>query len=315
MENMYSLNPKEKVDPFNDLILMCKNTEVYDIEHELVLDAGLLPGIMATLPVKQRFVDWMEKRYAEKSNTFARQLRGHVFGQGNRRKINVETHALSLSDSYWLKTREENITFEEISPYYSSFWKGDGYYKGEAVPTLYVNGYLPKYWATRELLIKDREKHEIYCYQLAVALGLRAAEVEDYEDKIAVHNFTNPNCMFESAEASGKIDPENFTTEDLFRVFGEFGFDMIFFDALIGNGDRHAGNFGFLRDTSIGRYIEPAPLFDFDHAFESKNPNDVLIQEVNKYKHLFIERHEELVERADTVILTPYIRERLKAIR
>jgi hypothetical protein len=38
--------------------------------------------------------------------------------------------------------------------------------------------------------------------------------------------------------------------------------DMLVFDALIYNTDRHYGNFGVLRDNSDGKIIAPAPIFD-----------------------------------------------------
>lgn len=37
---------------------------------------------------------------------------------------------------------------------------------------------------------------------------------------------------------------------------------MIIIDAVIGNGDRHAGNFGWLRNTDTGEYVSMAPLYD-----------------------------------------------------
>ena len=43
---------------------------------------------------------------------------------------------------------------------------------------------------------------------------------------------------------------------------------MIIIDAVIGNGDRHAGNFGWLRNTDTGEYVSMAPLYDFDHALD-----------------------------------------------
>lgn len=54
---------------------------------------------------------------------------------------------------------------------------------------------------------------------------------------------------------------------------------MIIIDAIIGNGDRHAGNFGWLRDTDTGAYVCMAPLYDFDHALYSKSTSDLLIQD------------------------------------
>lgn len=38
--------------------------------------------------------------------------------------------------------------------------------------------------------------------------------------------------------------------------------DMLLFDAVIRNTDRHLGNFGFLVDILINKVIAPAPLFD-----------------------------------------------------
>ncbi len=38
--------------------------------------------------------------------------------------------------------------------------------------------------------------------------------------------------------------------------------DLMIFDALICNKDRHLGNFGYLIDNDTGNYLKPAPLFD-----------------------------------------------------
>ena len=52
---------------------------------------------------------------------------------------------------------------------------------------------------------------------------------------------------------------------------------MILTDAIFGNGDRHAGNFGYLRDANTGEYLSMAPLFDFDHALDAKGTTDNLL--------------------------------------
>ncbi len=57
---------------------------------------------------------------------------------------------------------------------------------------------------------------------------------------------------------------------------------MLIIDAITGNGDRHAGNFGWLRDTNTGAYISMAPLYDFDHALDSKSQSDRLITDTIK---------------------------------
>jgi hypothetical protein len=110
--------------------------------------------------------------------------------------------------------------------------------------------------------------------------------------------------MFESADTSGLIHPEEFTVEDVLAVYKEFGYDMVFFDALVANGDRHAGNFGYLRDANTGEYLKPAPLFDFDHAFGSPLANDALIHDVADSVHMYPQRHKELVRRVFELELT-----------
>jgi hypothetical protein len=302
-------------NPFEGLVLMCKNRIVFHLDREEVLCTDLLPGLMRNSPYVQTFSIWMEKRYAAKSNTFARQIRGHVFGQGNRRAINTLTHALSLSDCYWVKQENESVDFEDISPYFKDFWTGAGHYEGQAAPTLYVNGYLPKYWLDKNVLVKAKDKKEVYCANLAREMQIPCVKVYPYEDKIAVENFTNEHLMFEAAEASGTIHPEEFTTEDVLKVLGQFGYDMLFFDAIIGNGDRHAGNFGFIRGTDTGEYLSPAPLFDFDHAFDSESVDDILIGEVKEYRSWYPDRHNELVLKATELELTDYVRERLEEIK
>lgn len=43
--------------------------------------------------------------------------------------------------------------------------------------------------------------------------------------------------------------------------------DMMVYDVLIGNRDRHLMNFGYLVDNNTGEYLEPAPIFDNGYSF------------------------------------------------
>ncbi len=42
--------------------------------------------------------------------------------------------------------------------------------------------------------------------------------------------------------------------------------DMVVFDAVICNTDRHFGNFGFLIDNATNKIVAPAPLFDHGNS-------------------------------------------------
>lgn len=256
------------------MLLMCGNTPILDLETYEVLNQRLLPGNIASDISREAFKRWAQNRYSSNTNAFARKLKGITFGQGNRPEIDRITRSLSLSDAYWLKEYDGSVQFEDVSPYFTDFWNGDGIYNGTAIPTLYTDGFLAKYWLNKDWLYKESTLLEITCSQLCSSIGVPAVEVKSYKQGIIVKNFTSPSIMFEPASVSGRIDPDDFVEDDIIRVFGDSGFDMILVDAIIGNGDRHAGNFGFLRDTGTGEYLGMAPLFDFDHALDTGNRLD-----------------------------------------
>lgn len=261
-------------------VLMCKDKAVYNIDTEEVYDRQLLPGYMIKNPCSITFKHWFKLRYSAQTNTLARRLSGVTFGQGKRIKINETTHALSLSDSYWVKDIRDNIIFEQISPYYNSFWTGEGVYVRGSIPTLYVGGYLNKEWINSTTLCKygEETKLEKICSDLCKACDIDVVDIVDIPNGIAVANMTNTKYMLEQADQSGRIDPDDFTEDEIIGLFGVSGVCMLLIDAIIGNGDRHAGNFGWLRDTSTGEYVKMAPLYDFDHALDTKSPDDILIK-------------------------------------
>jgi len=263
-------------------VLMCKDNAVYDIETEQVLNYNLLPGFMRKIQDNDSFKAWLKKRYNSGTNTLARQLRGITFGQGNRLVIDKTTRALSLSDCYWIKDKDDNIYFKDISPYYNDFWKGEGRYDGGAIPTLYVPGYISKAWISGEYLYKTGCEIETECADICRQLGVNCVYVEEYEKGIIVKNFTNPDIMLEQADMSGNFEEDYYTNDDILREFATDGFKMILIDAVFGNGDRHLGNFGYMRNANTGEYIGMAPLYDFDHALDAKGTDDILIKDVVK---------------------------------
>ncbi len=263
-------------------ILMCKNKEVYNIDTEEVYIKELLPGYMLKNPCKETFKSWFKLRYSSNTNSIARQLKGVTFGQGNRVSINRSTYALSLSDCYWVNQECDNILFEQVSPYYVDFWKGKGYYSKGAIPTLYVGGYLNKEWIDSNTLNKYGEATliEEECSRLCQLANIPVANVKTINNGISVENLTNSSYMLEQADMSGRIDPDDFTDNDILKLFGIKGLQMLVIDAIVGNGDRHAGNFGFIRNADTGEYIGMSPLYDFDHALDSTMENDRLIKDL-----------------------------------
>ena len=265
-------------------LLMCKDVPVYNVTTQTLLNKALAPGQLAKEPSADMFRIWAQARYSSQTNVIARRVQGGTFGQGNRQYINQVTKSLSLSDSYWLKDNSDGSSFNEVSPYYVDFWKGEDNYKGQSVPTLYTDGVLPKYWLDRNTLIKQAPQVEIECAKLAKDIGLSVADVWCFgEGYIAVKSFTNPDIMYEAADTSGLLDVADFTYQDVLEVFGEKGLDMLVFDAVVGNIDRHTGNFGFLKCANTGVHLNMAPLFDFDQALSPNEIDFSLIRAVVKF--------------------------------
>lgn len=170
------------------------------------------------------------------------------------------------------------------------------YASGRVVsPEFTTNGTLKKFWrrcddGIIELVKGDamfggdmsrsQAVNEYFAAQLAEAMG--AAHVPYDLDAIKKADGTDDIvCVAPlfTSEHVGFVPANEFFTEQgidmsaglgspqvqraLAEAFDDDAYaDMMIFDAIIGNRDRHLGNFGYLRDNDTGEYIKPAPLFD-----------------------------------------------------
>ena len=182
---------------------------------------------------------------------------------------------------------------------------GYGSYKVDGVvtsPELTSSGALKKCWSNRSdgiYLLKgdevaqqygfaDRSQvvMEYYASQVAEALGL---EHVPYDLENFHHSDGNREvvckCKLFTSEDIGFVpayiffkdsnpDMENIPVDSLkmqdvmSEAFGRKEYeDMMIYDVLIGNRDRHLMNFGYLIDNNTGEYLEPAPIFDNGYSF------------------------------------------------
>ena len=291
------------------MLLMCKNSPVYDISLGRAINDELMPGSMLR---GMSFESWSKHRKSVISNVMARKAYFNAFGYGPEDIAERKTHILSLSDCYWKKHENESPLFEDISPYYNDFWDGECVYNGGAIPTIYTQGAVGKYWIDRNRLYKEGCAVELEAYKLAEALGIPCNKVEEAHGKpgIIVYNFTNSDVMLEPAICSGKFMGTFFPTlDEVTANFGEAGIVMLAFDAITGNTDRHLENLGFLRDANTGRYLGMAPLYDFDHVLEADGEGDYLIAQLPKHPII-----EGLCEQTLSVSEQPVFRARARTI-
>ena len=161
-------------------------------------------------------------------------------------------------------------------------------------PEITSSGMLKKCWSNREdgiYLLKgddvfqsndgrSQATHEFYAAQVAEAFGIEHIDygLEEFRHRNGNKEivcicklFTSENEGFVDASivAGGKgvdvhnLDMSSLSVQKQFSDwFGEFYADMMVFDSLIINRDRHLGNFGMIVDNNTGEYLRPAPLFD-----------------------------------------------------
>ena len=239
-------------------------------------------------------VKWLQDRIIPKSRAFA----GEILAQfgltiDDTKGIIDVCKGLSLNDSYWVVPLGFDGTFADYNLYENRFSEVLSLvaYTGNAgsheafttSPEFTTDGMLPKAWryiegegiylykgGTSGAANTGKEPYsEYYAYQVAERMGLNAVyyDLENWKGILAskCKLFTDIDTAF---VPTGRIVKDggieaclDFYASISDQALEEFK-DMLVFDAVIYNDDRHYGNFGVLRDNHSGRIIAAAPIFD-----------------------------------------------------
>ena len=200
---------------------------------------------------------------------------------------------LSLNDCYWIV--DENFTgkFADFNLYDNHFSRTLSYIAftgyGSSIkstfrssPEFTTNGMLAKCWKRvngKILLYKSGTEGfansgnepyaEFYAYQVAKRMEIDAVpyNLSKYNGKLCstCELFTSKDISFVPVSrivADGGIS----AVIEYYKNLGEKYFskliDMLVFDAIVCNTDRHFGNFGFLVDNRSNNIVDVAPIFD-----------------------------------------------------
>ena len=241
---------------------------------------------------------WLKHRAIPRNRAFVNAFLAKCGLSANRpMDVVAVCKGLSLNDSYWIADENETAGFDRVNLYENRFSNVlaniafTGY--GSSVrssfassPEFTTNGMLPKCWR--------RIKGKVYLYKGATS-GASNTGYEPYSEKYAYlagrqlgfdviaykmtrwkGNLCSACEIFTGKETAyipvGRIIRtggmkavrEYYETlgEDFVRSLNE----MLVFDALICNTDRHFGNFGVLVDSRTNQIVRPAPLFDHGNA-------------------------------------------------
>lgn len=207
---------------------------------------------------------------------------------------------LSLNDCYWVVEEGFEGNYDKFNLYDNRFSQVlaliafTGY--GSSVrtslascPEFTTDGMLPKCWRRKDgkiMLYKggtsgasntgNEPYSEYYAVQIAKMLGINAIEygLSKWRGELCstCELFTSKEYSFlpvGRVVTSGGMEAVREYYEKLGDEFVEALNDMLVFDAIIMNTDRHFGNFGFLVANKTNKIVAPAPLFDHGNSLLS----------------------------------------------
>ena len=289
---------------------------------------------------------WLRRRTIPKNRAYVHNLLAKCGLNLNRPLAIVNIcKGLSLNDCYWVVQGDNGDIFEKVNLYDNPFsnvlaelaFTGYGSSLRSSLfssPEFTTNGMLRKCWrriSGKVYLYKGGTEgasntgfepySEFYAAQIAAAMGVRAIP---YGLSLWKGVLCSTCELFTSKEYSyipvghlitkGGMDAVKAYYESLGPKFTAALREMLVFDAVICNVDRHFGNFGVMVDNRTNTVVSPAPLFDhgnslFNFAGMDVWSSDAALEEY--IETLAPSVYDDFLGTAKSV-LTPELREKLR---
>lgn len=241
---------------------------------------------------------WIRRRTIPKNRAYVHALLAKCGLSLNRpMSIMAVCRGLSLNDCYWIVEEGFEGGFDRYNLYENRFSQVlglvafTGYGSSvrtslESSPEFTTNGMLPKCWRRvngRVVLYKggtsgasntgNEPYSEYYAAQVAQAMGIDAVEYGLSRWK----GILCSTCALFTSREYAYMPVGHIVTQgglaavlDFYRKLGEDYVqalrDMLVFDAVVCNTDRHFGNFGLMIDNATNAIARTAPLFDHGNS-------------------------------------------------
>lgn len=250
---------------------------------------------------KVEFNKWWKNRQIPASRKGLKEVlhNSNVYDKDNFDLLDAKVYGLSLSDQYWVKGVEEEISWESINFFDNEFSEDIGkilFNGGKTAlnlnlntPDMTSNGNYEKRWKIidgERYLLKAGSKiynQEPFNELIATKLYERLLNKDEYveysvifDDDKAISKCKNFITKDTELVPAWKINEyyEFLDDEDKYthyiRCLNNLGIKdaetltdkMIVCDYIIANKDRHFNNFGVIRDVNTLKFIDVAPIFD-----------------------------------------------------
>lgn len=254
------------------------------------------------------FYYWCSSRVLTLDRKYAKEIlnslgKKQAVTDRDRADIAISYHGLSMTDVYWVQGENENLNFDEINLYSNSLANSfvDVALCGkqltaqnsqliddrEVAGDVGTSGIAPKAWVRKQdgiYLYKDGNLRDVNAELLASKI-IDCFDVEhirytadEYDGKkvtscrlmTSVNESIVPMEYVEIFAANNDLDKI-----DLALKYDRYGYYMMnIVDYLVGNTDRHWGNWGFAVNNNDNSIIKLHALMDFNKAFNSYDTVD-----------------------------------------
>ena len=247
------------------------------------------------------FYYWCSSRVLTLDRRFAKEILNSIGAKQaatdrDRAAIAISYHGLSLTDVYWIKFNRESVSFADLSLFRHSLsgafadvslngrsltvQNAELLKPNDAAGDIGIQGVAPKAWIRENgtfYLLKNGDERDVKAELLAskIARCFRtesvAYEPSTFEDKPVSRSriITSEDASLVSMEAVDVYCVNHELDRDAFVLKKDaYAYHMMnLIDYLVGNTDRHWGNWGFLVSNDTNRLEKLYPLMDFNKSF------------------------------------------------
>ena len=262
-----------------DGYLMSGDRVVATFDHGALvsMDEKRCPFIIQRTKLMECF---LSKRVIDSSRSNAKLLKKALgIQEKDDEKIALYAYGASIGDDYWFRPRHSKLKYADIC------FDNDIYAElsltGKMIllpsgihltPELSTRGAQEKGWKRKGkhwVLYKKESDEQIFSEllscQLARALGIPTAEYHYEEPYIASTNFAEGVNFEPIVSYLGEDEEYEYVYRSLLPLgkgIADQYLNLMRFDALVYNVDRHNENYGLLRDKDSGEVLSLAPNFD-----------------------------------------------------
>lgn len=271
---------------------------IYDanfLPYDLFFEEDVEDDIDMLINNLANFYHWCASRVLTLDRKYAKEILNSIgmaqaVTDKDRANISLSYHCVSLTDVYWVREKDEKITFAELNLYDHPLNDAvvDISLKGhqmtvtnhELAQDLSTKGCFPKAWIRTKdgfKLLKDGNKAIVEKELLASEI----CQCFDFPQVIYRKHYYDGELVTESDIVSSKeysmiskfafdiyaVNHDMDTVEICKKLDPVTYYGMNILDYLVGNTDRHPENWGFLIDNKSNEYVSLYPIMDFNQTF------------------------------------------------